>query len=278
MRKLAALGFVLLAGCPSRSQNAVVDAAPPTPAPVPVVSAPPIVDAGPADDGWRLLNTENLVEPSNRPGGAAVHPEIELPARTVSFNQEYVPLRSRWLPALSADGSRVAHVYGQAACCRGNGYNSFTLLVFDAKTGATRDKVLLWTQADENDKALTATLAKREARAQKLLAGDWTTLGRLTADPKAEERVLEGEGLTIKRTTPAPFPPIAIVQNANTHSFPGSRFHLGAGGHCPEAQMALLLMDGFALRDHGFAIVETQQGANAPDGCEGNSMQFLTWQ
>ena len=110
---------------------------------------------------WITLNDASVAADGSRAGGIAVRPEIEIPARatddgtplepraTILAGFPFVALRQRGLPAVSADGTRVAHLFGQQKCCRGPGYVDFTLYVFDAKTGAVKNKLLLWTVDDE---------------------------------------------------------------------------------------------------------------------------------
>jgi hypothetical protein len=323
---LLALG---LAGCP-RTKTSTPDAsagpsAPDASAhaespPSTPVSAP---DAGAAEGApWITLNDSNQGEAPPRIGGIVLHPEIELPSRTIpdgttdpwtpragiEANFPYVALRTRGLPALSADGSRVAHVFGPLGCCRGTGYATFTLYVFDARTGATKNKVLLWTVDDElrvpqrdetnaqgtrfapgvrleaTEEALEHNLAayerllgQRAAAARALLEGEWSTLGSLVIDEDADElRRLRGEDLEIRSGAKEGFPPVSILRGGTTKTFPGSRFRVPPRS-CPLESLALRLDAGYALRDKPFAIIETSQGYAAPDGCEGANMQFLSW-
>jgi hypothetical protein len=299
----------------SYAASAFASAAPPLPPP----EAP-----SPPTPQWITLNDEGMTDVPVRVSGLVLHPEIELPARTVSTaspdtpwtaragilaNFPYIRLRTRGLPAVSADGARVAHVFGAISCCRGTGYNEFALFVFDARTGARKSKLLLWTIEDEhripqddptegtgtrvsqgvradpteaahehNLLAYEKLLAARLAAAQAALDGEWTTLGNLALDEDDDgKRRLRGEGLDISLAAKAAFPPVAIAQSGAIHTFPGSRFRVVSGRTCPAESQWLRLDGGYGLRERPFAIVETSQGYAAPDGCEGGNAQFVVW-
>ncbi|MCL2723663.1 MAG: hypothetical protein FWD69_04415 [Polyangiaceae bacterium] len=267
------------------------------------------IDAGPSVAPWVTLN-EEFAEPVSRVAGILIHPEIELPAlptptepdipaptvRTVvEYSFPFFPMRTRGLPAVSIDGERVAHVYGRTACCRVTGYTEIALYILDAKTGVERSKLLLWTVDDETripqeelgkknktaaDKswaAYDALLTRRLAAARAAIKGEWTTLGSLVVDdPDDGTQTLRGEDVAISIAKEPAFPPISIAQGGTTRSFPSAPFRL-ALRRCPTESMALMLQAGYALHGRTFAIIETQQGVAAPDGCEGTSMHLLAW-
>lgn len=309
-----ALLLVCLVGC-RRPQGGAADAAGQS------VSESARTDAGPADVvvvspsvpdvPWVTINDALAPDPPARVGGIVVRPEIELPVRSASVEVAfpYVALRTRGLPAISADGERVAHVYGPTKCCRGTGYTEIALHIMDSKTGATRTKLILWTLDDEarlpqldenyvpgsrrltqgvrpekdeaalekNRAAYNGVLARRVAVARAAISGEWTTLASLAVDhPEDGTHHLRGEDVAISLPATPAFPPIAVVQCGTTHSFPGARFRLTLHA-CPDAPMALRLEGGYALRGKPLAIIETQQGYAAPDGCEGSSMHLLAW-
>jgi hypothetical protein len=320
-RSKSGLKSVDAAASASASTSAMASASAVTPPPPPPVAPS---DAGvPLGAPWITLNDEGMADVPARASSLAVHPEIELPARTVPVpvgdepwtpragilaNFPYVRLRTRGLPALSADGAKVAHVFGAMGCCRGTGYTELALYVFDAKTGARKTKLLLWTlddehrvpQSDPSEGTVTHSapgvrqepteaalernllgyeklLAQRVAAAEAALDGEWTTLGNLTVDEDADgNRRLHGEDLDVSLAAKAAFPPVAIAQHGATHNFPGARFRV-APRSCPPESLALRLDGGYGLRERRFAIVETSQGYAAPDGCEGGNMQFVVW-
>lgn len=280
------------------------------------------VDAGADPVPWITTNVDFPPEVPPRTGGHVVRPIIELPARTIpdadwSFRAAiegsfpFIALRTRGLPAVSADGTRVAHVWGNWGCCRATGFTSFHLFIWDARTGATKQKLLLWDADDETripqrdqtgaqgtrfapgvaremteegfEKNLAAyekLLRARVEKAMAFLVGDWTTLAELHAEEQGESESppnLTGEDVELRLGGKAAFPPLVVKQKgATARTFPGERFRVPLRG-CPAESMALYVARAFALRDRSFAVVETTQGIHAPDGCEGSGIQFLSW-
>jgi len=229
-----------------------------------------------------------------------VHPEIDLPARamddgtplepraTLLAGFPFVALRQRGLPAVSVDGSRVAHVYGQQKCCRGPGYVDFTLYVFDAKTGAVKNKLLLWTVDDERRipegpsstdskvASYEAVLEQRARAARAALEGEWTTLASLTITDN-DVPSFRGEGLDIRLTTQVAFPPISVTQGSLSKAFPSDKLRVAAPRTCPADAITLQLAAAYSLALRRFALVDTRQGVSAPDGCEGGTTTLLVW-
>lgn len=300
--------------CSRTSTVANVDAAPasatvstsaPPPAPAAATASATIaaVDAAPPAkpaDRWVTLNDPSSEPEGPRVGGVVVHPEIELPARatddgtllepraTILAGFPFVALRRRGLPAVSADGTRIAHVYGQQKCCRGPGYVDFTLYVFDAKTGAVKNKLLLWTVDDERRipegtsstdsrvASYEAALEQRARAARAALEGEWTTLASLVLAPN-DVPSFRGEGLDIRLASQTAFPPISVTQGSLTKTFPSDKLRVASPRTCPPDSITLQLAAAYTLPTRRFALVDTRQGVSAPDGCEGGTTTLLVW-
>lgn len=316
--------LLLLLACRRKAPAPPAPAAPHAASALPAASVrdaatdePPLsVDSQAAADApWVELNTHEQKNPEPTKAGLVVRPRIELPSRALPEGSAgpwsidlvpdlvFMPIRTRGLPAMSRDGSRVAHVYAPYRCCRGTGYAEFSLYVFDSRSGALKKKLLLWTLEDEarlpqrdqteaartrpappgvrremteeafqaNLRAYERVLGARSAAANAELAGEWVTLAAL---PREGDERFAGEGFSVRLAPEGAFPPLEVERSGRRTPISTAPWKISSRS-CPPESMRLSLMKGYALRDRPWVLLETAQGFNAPDGCEGSSVHLV---
>ena len=246
--------------------------------------------------------------PSHRVGGLPVRPRIELPApgpdgRARSFedvvNGEFpmIPFRAWGLPAISADGARVAYVFSPTACCR-FARTDFELYVIDAHTGGVLKKLPLVRAEDElyipqrdgtgaqgergapgvsralteeafhvNAKRFEKRIASRAQAANAELAGDWLTLASIDPDAKG----FRGEGATL--------PGDIDFKSFDVRRDDGRVTHVVTAGwrvtlpSCPPDRYTMSISRAWGLRD-AFVLLEVGED-DGPDGCETSTLRLV---
>ena len=238
----------------------------------------------------------------HRQGGLSVEPHIDLPwSNTPENNASFetlvndandfpvLPFRTRGLPAISEDGTRIAYVFSPMTCCRFV-YGDYKLLLLDAKTGAivkalplasANDAAQIPQQRDKggdeafhaNAKRLADIVSRRQKDANAALTGSWRTIGSVDEDTSAR---YEGEGVhfTVTDDILTKLTPFDVEHDDGRKTrVPLASWKVPLA-HCPTDRYSLTLREVWGVRD-AFLLFEVSED-DGPDGCETSRLRFVS--